>query len=201
MNIDLAKFLSVAALMSQGVATAGCTINLGGLSDTNIGPETTTTESTAGTTDDTTSTGTAGETTDGTDTGTSAPTTTETPTSTTEATAGTTEATAGTTGEGFVCSDGTALENPAWVCDENPDCPDGSDEVSGCGLEAFTCTDKKEIPATWACDEVPDCLDNSDEVTGCGLEAFLCTNGTEIPATWKCDMADDCPDGADEADC
>jgi low density lipoprotein-related protein 2 len=54
-----------------------------------------------------------------------------------------------------------------WVCDEVPDCSDSSDEVTGCGIPAFTCGDGQEIPADWQCDMFMDCVDGSDEAN-CG---------------------------------
>jgi len=207
LKIDLKKFLALAAVMSQGMNTA-CTIidNTTGDEASNSDPTNTPASTTAvdptsgGETD-----GTAGETgeTGETEAAGSDGTTVEAPTSTaTEATSDTTDATSGTTGGGFVCSNGDPID-PMFVCDENFDCADNSDEVSGCGEAAFTCTlTKQEVPASWACDEFPDCTDASDEITGCMIEAFVCADGLfEIPAVFKCDMTPDCEDGSDEAMC
>lgn len=212
LKIDLKKFLALAAVMSQGMNTA-CTIidNTTGdeasMSDpTNTPASTTAVDPTSGGETG----GTAGETgetgaTEAAETGGPGGTTEEAPTSTaTDATTTATDATTdGTTGPGgFMCSNGEVID-PAFVCDEAPDCTDNSDEVTGCGEPAFTCTITKiEIPANWACDEFADCPDGSDEVTGCSLAAFTCADGLqEIPEFAKCDTFADCEDGSDELMC
>lgn len=206
LKIDLKKFLALAAVMSQGMNTA-CTIidNTTGDEASNSDPTNTPASTTA--VDPTSggeTGGTAGET-GATEAG-SDGTTAEAPTSSaTEATSTATDATStdATTGSGsFMCSNGETID-PMFVCDEAPDCTDNSDEVTGCGEPAFTCTiTKQEVPASWACDEFADCADGSDEVTGCNIEPFVCADGLqEIPATFKCDMLPDCEDGSDELMC
>jgi hypothetical protein len=98
-------------------------------------------------------------------------------------------------GEGSLYPSLHRLEERGW------DCPDGSDEVTGCGIPAATCADGMEIPADFLCDEFGDCNDNSDEITGCGLDAFVCDDGYHIDASWECDTTPDCPDSSDEANC
>ena len=103
MHIDLSKFLAVAALMSQGLSTAGCVIIDNTGTDTAI--------SASGTSDGSSSTGTTGTTDDGTgstagtESGTSS--TTDTPTTgepTTGApTTGTTDTSGTTGGDLFTC--------------------------------------------------------------------------------------------------
>jgi hypothetical protein len=102
--------------------------------------------------------------------------------------------------ESFTCTDGSTIPID-FVCDEGADCPDGSDEVTGCGIPAAACADGMEIPADFLCDEFGDCNDNSDEITGCGLDAFVCDDGYHIDASWECDTTPDCPDSSDEANC
>jgi len=205
LKIDLKKFLALAAVMSQGMNTA-CTIidNTTGDEASNSDPTNTPASTTA--VDPTSggeTGGTAGET-GATEAG-SDGTTAEAPTSSaTEATSTATDTTStdATTGGSFMCSNGETID-PMFVCDEAPDCTDNSDEITGCGEPAFTCTiTKQEIPASWACDEFADCADGSDEVTGCQLEAFVCADGLqEIPALAKCDTFADCEDGSDELMC
>lgn len=63
----------------------------------------------------------------------------------------------------FRCSNGNLIPED-WVCDEDNDCGDRSDE-RGCG-RPFRCGDGERIPAEWRCDEFEDCDDGSDE-QGC----------------------------------
>lgn len=59
------------------------------------------------------------------------------------------------------CADGTTAEGN--VCNETPECRDGSDET-GCASDVdFACDNGEEISISWVCDGVPDCEDASDE--------------------------------------
>ncbi|PIK62257.1 putative low-density lipoprotein receptor-related protein 1-like [Apostichopus japonicus] len=110
-----------------------------------------------------------------------------------------------------MCSDGTACITTSWVCDNEADCPDESDElqcsVSTCEVNHFQCSDSLVcIPQSFVCDNDRDCQDGSDEqgcateVPGqnCGENLFQCTNGDCIHEAWQCDGKDDCSDGSDE---
>lgn len=79
---------------------------------------------------------------------------------------------------------------------------------STCSPTAFTCANKRCVPAAWRCDGHNDCFDNSDEsscpapVPGtCPANQFTCSNRRCIPPSWRCDTDNDCGDGSDEADC
>lgn len=79
---------------------------------------------------------------------------------------------------------------------------------STCSPTAFTCANKRCVPAAWRCDGHNDCFDNSDEsrcpapVPGtCPANQFTCSNHRCIPHSWRCDTDNDCGDGSDEADC
>jgi hypothetical protein len=69
----------------------------------------------------------------------------------------------GGSGETFTCGDGETV--PAdYVCDDEADCSDGSDEAN---CVPFVCDDGTPIPAAYVCDGDDDCGDGSDEAN-CG---------------------------------
>lgn len=106
-----------------------------------------------------------------------------------------------------------------FVCDEEADCEDGSDEAScpapTCRPGSFQCNDSKCVPRLWACDGDADCLDGSDEwpqncaasrpqlptKAPCSVLEFHCGSGECIHGGWKCDSGNDCLDGSDEINC
>ncbi|KAK1797543.1 hypothetical protein P4O66_000836 [Electrophorus voltai] len=106
----------------------------------------------------------------------------------------------------FQCKATMHCISKLWVCDEDPDCADGSDEANcdekTCGPHEFRCANNNCIPDHWRCDSQNDCGDNSDEenckpVT-CNHKDFACTNGDCISARFRCDGDYDCIDNSDE---
>uniref|UniRef100_A0A3P9JI29 Uncharacterized protein n=1 Tax=Oryzias latipes TaxID=8090 RepID=A0A3P9JI29_ORYLA len=118
----------------------------------------------------------------------------------------------------FRCVNGQCV-SASFVCDEDEDCDDGSDEAScppiTCSSASFQCNNSICIPRQWACDGYNDCPDGSDEwPQSCHAESpvtlafhqchsmeFHCGSGECIHGSWKCDGDADCLDGSDEAGC
>ncbi|XP_064610527.1 LOW QUALITY PROTEIN: basement membrane-specific heparan sulfate proteoglycan core protein-like [Liolophura sinensis] len=112
----------------------------------------------------------------------------------------------------YPCVDGTCIPS-AYRCDNQQDCPDGSDELNcptappSCRPGEFQCVTGECISSSQVCDRNPDCLDVSDERNcppvgpGCGPDEYRCSDGSCIPVLNRCDSRADCPDGGDEFNC
>eukprot|EP00057_Strongylocentrotus_purpuratus_P023992 XP_011678466.1 PREDICTED: low-density lipoprotein receptor-related protein 2-like [Strongylocentrotus purpuratus] len=97
----------------------------------------------------------------------------------------------------------------SFLCDQDQDCGDNSDEVNcedlSCGPDQFECYWTGQcIRQDSVCDGLSDCFYGEDE-EDCGFTCypwqFACEDRTCIPINWACDYYPDCPIGEDERSC
>lgn len=92
-----------------------------------------------------------------------------------------------------------------YVCDNDIDCIDASDEKNcQCLDNEFRCDNGLCIMKDWTCDGINDCIDNSDERPSnckgrCNGRSFKCNNKKCIRKNMICNGHDDCGDSSDEA--
>ncbi|XP_063157945.1 SCO-spondin-like [Candoia aspera] len=109
----------------------------------------------------------------------------------------------------FACHTGGRCVPRAWLCDNEDDCRDGSDELCplSCTPHQYRCFSGQCIPWGYRCDGTIDCADRSDEKDcpspACSPQEFRCANGRCIPHRDRCDGELDCgfADPSDEAGC
>ncbi|KAI5606502.1 SCO-spondin, partial [Silurus asotus] len=113
----------------------------------------------------------------------------------------------------FQCSESHRCIPSLWLCDNEDDCGDGSDELcpNTCPPEQFRCSGGACLPLQLRCNGHPDCADQSDEefcapvtaIPGCVSGEFQCANGRCLPASKMCDGRLDCgfADDSDEQGC
>ncbi|CAM9200199.1 unnamed protein product [Bubo scandiacus] len=109
----------------------------------------------------------------------------------------------------FSCrTDGRCVPG-AWLCDDEEDCGDGSDEVCAprCAPHQHRCAGGQCLAWGARCDGVTDCADGSDEdgcpPPPCTPPEFGCASGHCLPPGRVCDGELDCgfADDSDEAGC
>ncbi|KAF2365201.1 EGF-like calcium-binding domain [Trinorchestia longiramus] len=123
-------------------------------------------------------------------------------------------------GDQFECKTGGVTHRcipSLFVCDNNVDCLDKSDEdpemcanyheLTVCTEEQFECpTNKRCLPLIFKCDGDKDCEDNADEldcpIKKCLDDKFECASGDKcLVRVFVCDGNNDCEDASDEQHC
>jgi hypothetical protein len=79
--------------------------------------------------------------------------------------------------EGFECNSGYCVQNAQYECDEELDCPDGSDEFPT----------NPSCDPVWLC--VPSFYDDGDCDCGCGIQDVDCTSTTDLA---ECEYCSSC---------
>ncbi|XP_072042361.1 uncharacterized protein [Amphiura filiformis] len=80
------------------------------------------------------------------------------------------------------CDNGDCILS-LYVCDNVPDCQDGSEELEcpPCSPDYYVCETGRCFPGHWECDGFNDCVGGEDEsncTESCAASEFVCNNGS-----------------------